>query len=96
MGLTVSKSNRACDNFPHYFWSSDDYFIHFQSVDFCVINLSRTSPQIILTIEPRMGIYSGLVVSISYQQTSFGYMLLEAHLTTYHSNIGALIRKVSE
>ena len=56
MGLTVSKSNRACSNFPNYSWSSYEYFINFQSVDFCAYQFVMYFPPIILTIELRMGI----------------------------------------
>ena len=47
------------------------------------------------TIEPRMVIiyeYS----PISFEHVPFWYLFLEPYQSTYHSNIGVLIRKVTE
>ena len=53
-----------------------------------LIDLSYKVPSIVLTTEPRMVIISSAHGTISSEHIYFQYLFLEAHLTTYHSNIG--------
>ena len=46
-------------------------------------------PPIMLAIEPRMSIIFWARSPISFKHMSFRYPLLESHLTTLHSYVGA-------
>ena len=54
------------------------------------------SSPMMLIIELKMIIKSWAQISIFVKRISFWYPLLEAHLTTYHSNIGVIMKKVNE
>ena len=63
---------------------------------FVLIKWSYSFHPTMLTIEPRMVVIFQACSPISFKRMSLWYPFLEAHLTTYHSTIGVLIRNVFE
>ena len=61
-----------------------------------LIKRSNTSSQIMLIFESTMVIIFWAYSPIVFEHVSYWHLLLEPHLTTYHSTIGVQIREVAE
>jgi hypothetical protein len=80
----LANPNRGKHTFSHNLWSSCEHLIHYQGEDFC----AQINPSIMLIFELRMVIIFLARSLIFSKHMSYWYMLLEPHLTAYHSNIG--------
>ena len=84
----LANSNQGFGQFPHNFWSSYEYLIHYQSEDLHAHSMVRWVPPIMSTIEPRMVIIIRVCSPFSCKHMVLLNPVLEPHQIMYHSNLG--------
>ena len=104
MSSWLANANRHRSHFPHNFWNSYEYLLMGTMKILMLIKWSyRSSPSIMLIIEPRMDLKFLSTSSNLFLNTClFGicswswYLFLESALATYHSNTGVQYRGGAE